>query len=80
MNEVKTGDGSSVRASFQVEDPLKATAELAHILLNLRRYTKLFDTHFGYTYRTNKKYWENKADRWLAEHIVPGENADTVTI
>jgi hypothetical protein len=67
LNKAETRN-SALKGEFQVDDPLKAASELAHILLNLRHHTTLFDTHFGYANRVNKKHWEQKADRWLTAH------------
>lgn len=65
---------STVKAVFEVDDPMKELAELAHIVLNLRHHSRLFDTHFGFQNRINKRHWEAKADRWVNEHKVKTED------
>lgn len=61
---------STLKAVFEVENAEKALAELAHIMLNLRHSTRLFDRHFGYHNRVKKRTWEAQADRWLAKHKI----------
>lgn len=68
--EPKDTAGATVKATFEVADPVQALAELAHITLNLRHYTKRFDTHFGYDNRLRKRHWEARADQWMSKHIV----------
>lgn len=65
---------SGFKAVFEVADPVKELAELAHIMLNLRQYTRRYDTHFGYDNRNNKRRWEEKADQWIARHQVRETN------
>lgn len=39
--------------------------EMAHILHNLRFYSKYWVEHGGYQARSRKKFWEEKADQCL---------------
>jgi hypothetical protein len=68
LNKAATRN-SSLKGVFDVEDPLKAASELAHILLNLRHWTRLYDRHFGYHNKDRKRHWEAKADRWISQHV-----------
>ena len=47
------------------EELKKMTQDLAHILHNLRFYTKYWQEHGGYHARERRKYWEEMADNRL---------------
>lgn len=47
----------------------KALIELAYIMQNLRRSQNYFKEHYGYVNRQAQKYWEDKADAWIKQHI-----------
>jgi len=68
LNKAETRN-STLKGDFEVEDPVKAASELVHILLNLRHHTKVWDEKFGFDNRNKKRHWEQKADRWIAEHM-----------
>jgi hypothetical protein len=68
--EIIDTTNSMFKGDFEVADPLAATTELAHILLNLRQHTKRYDQQFGITCRRRKQYWEEKADKWLTDHRI----------
>lgn len=54
----------SIEVHTEVE--MKAVmADLAHILHNLRFYTKYWNEHGGYQARNQMKIWEQKADTIL---------------
>jgi hypothetical protein len=56
---------------FVTNDPAKDLADLTHIMLNLRKHTKLFDIHYGSEHKRNKQRWEQNADEWLQSHVKP---------
>jgi hypothetical protein len=58
----------SQEKTFVTTDPVTDLAELAHIILNLRHRTKLFDEYYGTDNRISKKHWEVKADEWIEKH------------
>ncbi len=35
----------------------------------MRRSQKYFNEHFGHANRLAKKWWEDKADAWIIQHI-----------
>jgi len=43
--------------------------ELAEILVNLRRVSKVWREHYGAQNRVNMEYWERKADKWIENNI-----------
>lgn len=43
--------------------------EVAQILDNLRRYSKVWHEKFGSENRNKMKAWESKADHWIGTHI-----------
>jgi hypothetical protein len=57
--------------TFVTDDPVQDLTDLSHIMLNLRHYSALFNEKFGWDNRVKKKYWEEKADRWLEQHTKP---------
>lgn len=64
LNKAETRN-SKLKKDFRVTDPLKAASELAHILLNLRHFSKLWDDNYGVEAKKRKKFWEQKADEYL---------------
>lgn len=59
---------SAQKKTFVVDDTAKAAAELSHILLNLRYWSKTWHENFGHSNRERKEHWEKKADKWIEEH------------
>jgi len=43
--------------------------ELATIMVMLRKYSKYWEEHYGYSNRVNKKNWEAKADAWIKNNV-----------
>lgn len=79
------GRPAYIKKIIQTSDPMGDLAEVSHILINLRHATKEWMEHYGAYTRTNKIYWENKADTWLAGHekaqdaAQPDENSSETT-
>jgi hypothetical protein len=42
---------------------------LAEILYKLRYHSAKWHEQFGAANRANKKYWEDKADQWINQHV-----------
>lgn len=54
---------------------------LAHVLHNLRFFTKYWNEHGGYQARQNMKYWQDKADALLnSMGLTLHENISSVLI
>lgn len=47
------------------EELVQLTAELIHIMINLRFHQKYWHEHFGHQAKTNREKWELKADALL---------------
>lgn len=54
---------------IEVNDIKQELLNLANILKELRYHTKYWELNFGSRPKENKKYWEDKADTWLRDHI-----------
>ena len=54
---------------LETEDPTEELRQLANLLMNLRHSTKHWEEHYGALPRNTKKYWEKKADIWIADHV-----------
>lgn len=53
------------------EELEKVAAELIHVLANLRKFTRLWETTHGVELKRNKKYYEGKADELIQRLQVP---------
>jgi hypothetical protein len=61
--------------TIKTTDPVNDLDDLAHIMINLRHHTELWNRHYGSMHRANKVNWEKRADKWLADHgmeVKPG--------
>lgn len=47
------------------EELVNVATELAHVLCNLRHFTRLWNETHGAELRARKKYWEDKCDELL---------------
>lgn len=54
--------------TFVTTDPVTDLAELAHIMLNLRFWSKEWHRSYGTPNRIAKERWEAKADEWIEQH------------
>lgn len=64
-----------------VDDLKKRFEEMAHILHNLRFYTKYWNEHGGYYAREKKNYWQEKADACLDKNgMTLHNNINSVTV
>lgn len=64
-----------------VDDLKKRFEEMAHILHNLRFYTKYWNEHGGYKARERKNQWEEKADACLDKNgMTLHNNINSVTV
>ena len=62
-------------------DLKKRFEEMAHILHNLRFYTKYWNEHGGYKARERKNIWEEKADQCLDKNgLNLHNNINSVTV
>lgn len=57
--------------TFLTADPFKDLKELAHISYHLRRSSIRWHEHFGSMNRDRMRYWEEKMDKWIADHLKP---------
>lgn len=55
------------------EELIKVTAELIHVLANLRKFTVLWESHYGVALKQKKKYYEKRADE-LIEILETGSH------
>lgn len=54
---------------LETEDPTEELRQIANLLMNLRHSTKYWEEHYGAKPKISKKYWEKKADTWIADHV-----------
>lgn len=71
---------SAARVTFIVDDPAQAAADLAHILLNLRYHARTWDDRLESKSKIKKKYWEDKADKWLEQHTKVNNSLNKTNI
>lgn len=60
------------------QELVNVATELAHVLSNLRKFQKKWESNYGVELRERKKYWEDKADSLLqrlqvTEHRNPSQ-------
>jgi len=53
------------------EELIKVATEALHILSNMRRFQKAWEQDFGVELKTRKKWFEKRADDFLAKLQVP---------
>jgi len=58
--DIKINEGADIR-------------DLATILINLRRVSKVWREHYGAPNRVNMEYWERKAEKWIENNIKATE-------